>query len=116
MREAAPQGELLPYDRLLQAHAKLKGNSLAVSTVPATTAASSAPAASATTATAMAAASATGASAFALWARLIYNERSSEKILAVQGCDRFFRLRIVTYFGETESPRLPGEAVAKQRE
>jgi hypothetical protein len=96
---------------------------LAVSTVSAasaaaTTTAASVSAASAPAASAMAPAitAAAAPAAFPLGARLVHDERSSQEILAVQGCDCLFSFFIIADFSETESTRLPGESIPKQRE
>ena len=98
---------------------------LAVSTVSATAATSpaSAPpttaavaAASAPTATAVAAASPSATTAFALWARLVDDERSSEKILAVQSFNCLVCFRVVADLSKTEAARLPRKPIAKQGE
>lgn len=73
-------------------------------------------AASAPTATAVAAASPSATTAFALWARLVDDERSSEKVLAVQSFNGFVCVRVVADLGKTEAARLPRKPVAKQCE
>jgi hypothetical protein len=77
-------------------------------------AAASAPATSAMT-TASAAASGSTA-AFPLRTRFIHHQRASQKILAIQRGDGLFRFAIVVNFRETETPRLPREPIAKQRQ
>jgi hypothetical protein len=64
----------------------------------------------------MPAPSATTTAAFALGARLIDDERPSEKVLAVQSRNGLFRFRVVAHLSETEPARLPGKSIAKQRE
>jgi hypothetical protein len=64
----------------------------------------------------MTSAPAAGPAAFALRAGFVDNQRSAEKILAVERGDCFFRFLVVADFGEAEAARLPGEPVAEQRE
>jgi hypothetical protein len=71
---------------------------------------SAAPAA--TTPTAAASSSAT----FPLRTCLIYYQRTTEKILPVEGGDGFFGFGIVVDFDKTEPARLTRKTIAKQRE
>jgi hypothetical protein len=68
---------------------------------------------SATTSAAMSTTSATPP-AFMLRARLIHDECAAKKILTVETCDSLFRFCIIFNFRETEAPRLPCKAIAKQ--
>jgi hypothetical protein len=87
--------------------------SAAVATASAATAS-----ATATVSAAIAAASATttAASAFSLRTSLIHHQRATEKVFAVQGCNRLLRCAIVMNFGETETAWLSGETIAKECE
>ena len=78
-------------------------------------AAASASAASMTPAAVTSAPAARASAALALRPGFINDERASEKILAVQGRDRFLRFRVVANLGETKAARLPRETIAKQR-
>jgi len=99
---------------------------LAVSSVSAPTATAAASPTSAPTTAAVAAASATTAvasvpaastsAAFALWTRLVDDERSPEKVLAVQSFNCFVCFRVVADLSKTEAARLPRKPIAKQRE
>ena len=53
---------------------------------------------------------------FALRTRLVDNESSAEKVLAVQCCDGLFGFGIIANLGESEPARLPGKAISKQGE
>jgi ABC-type transporter Mla maintaining outer membrane lipid asymmetry permease subunit MlaE len=71
--------------------------------------------ASAPTAAAVAA-SPSATAAFALWARLVDDECSSEKVLAVQSFNGLVCVRVVADLGKTEAARLPRKPIAKQGE
>jgi hypothetical protein len=58
----------------------------------------------------------TAASAFPLGMRFVDNECTSKEVLAVEGCDDFFRFRIISDFGKPEPARLPRESIPQQRE
>ena len=90
--------------------------SSAPATTPASAVTSAATAASATMTTAVASAStaSTSASAFALRTRFIHDQRAAKKILAVQRLNRLFRLRIISYFRETESTGLPRKTIPQE--
>jgi hypothetical protein len=64
----------------------------------------------------VAATSAAGASAFTLRTRFVDDQRTAQKILAVERFDRFVCFGVIANFGETESTRLAGETIAQQRE
>lgn len=72
-------------------------------------------AASTTMTTAVTSAStATTASALALRTRFIHHQRAAKKILAVQRLNRLFRLGVISNLRETESTRLPCEAISQE--
>jgi hypothetical protein len=57
-----------------------------------------------------------GAAAFTLRTRFIHDQRSAQKILAVERFDGFVRLGVVANFSETETARLTRKTIAQQRE
>jgi hypothetical protein len=69
-----------------------------------------------TTATTMTSAPASTATAFTLRACFVHDERATEKIFPVQGCDSFFSFSIILDFGEAKSARLSRKTIAKQSE
>jgi hypothetical protein len=48
--------------------------------------------------------------------RFIHHQRAAKEILAIQGLNRFFRIRVVANFREAESSRLPSKSIAQKRE
>jgi hypothetical protein len=94
-----------------------------VATTPAAPAAASA--STATTASAPAATTSTAvpatpaaspAATFALRASFIHNERTAEKILAIERCNGLFSFGVIFDFGEAETARLARKTIAKQCE
>jgi hypothetical protein len=82
---------------------------------PAPTAAITSAPAPATSA-ALAAAATPPPAAFPLGTCFIHHQRAAEKFLAVQRRDGFFRFRVVSNLGKTETARLTGKTVAQQRQ
>jgi hypothetical protein len=67
--------------------------------------------------TAITTAPATTTAAFALLrSRFIYHQGATHKFPAVQRSDHLFRLAIVANLGESESPRLTGKTITKERQ
>jgi hypothetical protein len=56
----------------------------------------------------------TAASALALRTGFIHHQRAAKKVLAVQRLNRFFRLRVISDFRETESTGLARKTISQQ--
>jgi hypothetical protein len=61
-------------------------------------------------------AAASAAATFPLRTCFIYDERTPQKVFAVQGCNSLFGFRVIFYLGEAESAGLSRKTIAKQCE
>jgi hypothetical protein len=73
-------------------------------------------AATTTASSAVATTSSARSSAFTLGTRFVDDQSAAQKILAVEGLDRFVCFGVVANFGETESAGLSRETIAQKRE